>query len=216
MKTNQSSPISIQYLNQVAYIPIYQAMQEFTENRHAETVDELWILEHFPVYTLGMAGKLEHLLNTQNIPVIKTDRGGQVTYHGLGQLIVYILIDIKRKQWPIKQLVNYLEQAVINYLNSYDLFAERREKAPGVYIHGQKIAALGLRIKKGCSYHGLSLNVNIELAPFSGINPCGYAGLEVTRLWDFGVEKTVEQVSREFLPYLLEILQLSEFPLMRE
>ena len=203
-------PVHVRYLGQADYTSTYHAMQQFTEKRDDNTIDELWVLEHFPVYTLGMAGKTEHLLNTKNIPVIKTDRGGQVTYHGLGQLVVYILVNIKRKHWSIKQLVNLLEQAIINYLNSHDLLAQRREKAPGVYICDKKIASLGLRIRKGCSYHGISLNVNMDLTPFSGINPCGYAGLEVTQLSDLGISKTVNQVSEEFLPHLLTLLECYE------
>jgi len=183
-------------------------MQRFTDARGADTPDELWVLQHPPVYTLGQAAKPEHLLNTGNIPIYPIDRGGQVTYHGPGQLIVYILMDIKRRNWGVKKLVHALEQAVIDYLGSQDLSAMRREKAPGVYVDDRKIASLGLRIRRGCSYHGLSLNVDMDLTPFQGINPCGYAGLEVTQLRDLGMIEDFDQVSAQFLSYLLESLDL--------
>ncbi|MEN8216153.1 MAG: lipoyl(octanoyl) transferase LipB [Pseudomonadota bacterium] len=196
----------IRQLGIVPYKPTYQAMQRFTDTRGADTPDELWVLQHPPVYTLGQAAKLEHLLNTGNIPVYPIDRGGQVTYHGPGQLIVYVLMDIKRRRWGVKKLVHALEQAVIDYLASQDIIGKCREKAPGVYVDERKIASLGLRIRRGCSYHGLSLNVDMDLTPFQGINPCGYAGLEVTQLRDLGIYDDFEQVSAQFLSYLLESL----------
>ena len=202
--------ILIRHLGLVPYQPTYQAMRQFTNARDIDTPDELWVLQHPPVYTLGQAGKREHLLNTGNIPVYPIDRGGQATYHGPGQLIIYILMDIKRHQWGAKKLVQALEQAVIDYLTSLKIHGERRYKAPGVYVNGCKIAALGLRIRHGCCYHGLSLNVNMNLEPFAGINPCGYAGLEVTQLRDFGVTDHFTQVSTQFLHYLLDTLQLSQ------
>ncbi len=181
-------------------------MQHFTDNRHAQTLDELWVLQHPPVYTLGQAGKPEHLLNPGNIPVYHIDRGGQVTYHGPGQLVVYVLMDIKRRNWGVKQLVQALEQAVIDYLASQQINGNRREKAPGVYVEKCKIASLGLRIRRGCCYHGLSLNIDMDLTPFQHINPCGYAGLEVTQLRDLGTTEDFEQVSAQFLRYLLDTL----------
>lgn len=190
----------------VAYQPIYQAMQQFTETRDAHTIDELWLLEHFPVYTLGMAGKSEHLLNTGNIPVIPVDRGGQVTYHGPGQLIVYLLMDLKRRNWGIKQLVTALEQAIIDFLAAQQITATRRDKAPGVYVATGKIAALGLRVRKGCCYHGLSLNINMNLTPFFGINPCGYQNLAITQLYDLGIKQPFYEITAEFLTYLLNTL----------
>ena len=186
-------------------------MQHFTETRRKDTVDELWVLQHPGVYTLGQAGKPEHLFNTNNIPVYPIDRGGQVTYHGIGQLIVYILMDIKRRKWGVKKLVQALEQSVIDYLASLNIHAKRRDKAPGVYVLERKISALGLRIRHGCTYHGLSLNVNMDLTPFQGINPCGYTDLEVTQLCDLGITDDFDQVSKEFLPYLLSILNYSSF-----
>jgi lipoyl(octanoyl) transferase len=209
-KKNQ---ILIRQLNLVPFEATYQAMQQFTNTRDADTPDELWLLEHPPVYTLGQAGKPEHLLNTNNIPIHKIDRGGQVTYHAPGQLIVYILMDVKRGKWGVKQLVRAMEQAVIDYLASKNIQATRRDKAPGVYVGEYKIAALGLRIRRGCSYHGLSLNVDMDLSPFKGINPCGYAGLQVTQLRDLGISEQFSQVSAEFLSYLTTTLCTSAIPL---
>ncbi len=196
-------PILIRHLGIVPFEPTYQAMQRFTDNRDADTLDELWLLQHPPVYTLGQAGKPEHLLNTGQIPVYHIDRGGQVTYHGPGQLIVYVLINIKRRNWGVRQFVQILEQSVIDYLASQQITALRREKAPGVYVEGRKIAALGLKIRRNCSYHGLSLNVDMDLTPFKGINPCGYAKLEVTQLREFGITDNLTQVTQQFLPYFL-------------
>jgi len=169
------------------YESTWQDMQRFTEQRTAETVDEIWITEHPPVYTLGLNGKREHLFATGDIPVINSDRGGQVTYHGPGQLIIYTLIDIKRLNLGIRPLVTLLEQAMIFALAHYGIKAVARADAPGVYVNNKKIGSIGLRIKKNCSYHGLSLNNHIDLRPFDHINTCGYAGLEVTRLADLGV-----------------------------
>lgn len=208
-KKNQ---ILIRQLNLVPFEPTYQAMQQFTNTRDADTPDELWLLEHPPVYTLGQAGKPEHLLNTNNIPIYKIDRGGQVTYHAPGQLIVYILMDVKRRKWGVKQLVGAMEQAVIDYLASKNIQATRRDKAPGVYVDEYKIAALGLKIRRGCSYHGLSLNVDMDLSPFKGINQCGYEGLQVTQLRDLGITEEFYQVSAEFLDYLTTTLFTSVIP----
>ncbi len=186
-------------------------MQTFTQTRTINTLDELWVLQHPPIYTLGQASKREHLLNTGAIPIYPIDRGGQVTYHGPGQLIVYSLIDLKRRHWGVKKFVFALEQALINYLARHHIMGTRREKAPGVYVNACKIAALGLKIRRGCSYHGFSLNVDMDLRPFQGINPCGYAGLKVTQLRDVGITDTLEQVHTQFLPYLLETLNAYEY-----
>ncbi len=169
------------------YESTWQAMQRFTQHRDAQTADEIWITEHPPVYTLGLNGKREHLLNTGAIPVINSDRGGQVTYHGPGQLIIYTLLDIKRLNLGVRQLVTLLEQAVIVSLAQYGIIAVARADAPGVYVNDKKIGSIGLRIKKNCSYHGLSLNNCMDLRPFDHINTCGYSGLEVTQLADLGV-----------------------------
>jgi lipoyl(octanoyl) transferase len=166
------------------YLQTLEAMRGFTDLRGPDTPDELWLLEHPPVFTLGQAGHEEHLLDPGPIPVVKADRGGQVTYHGPGQLVVYVLLDLRRAGLGVKRLVGLLEQAVIDLLASLDVTAERRADAPGVYVSGAKIASLGLRIRNGCSYHGLALNVSLDLDPFGRINPCGYPGLAVTRLSD--------------------------------
>jgi lipoyl(octanoyl) transferase len=201
-------PVVIKQLGLVPYLPIYDAMRNFTLQRDEQTTDELWVLQHPSVYTMGLAAKPEHLLNTGQIPVENVDRGGQVTYHGLGQLVVYVLINVKRKHWGVRQLVQQLEQAVIEYLATEKIVAQRRENAPGVYVEQKKIAALGLRIKRGCSYHGLSLNVDMDLSPFQGINPCGYEGLEVTQLKDLGVTRSFQQVSADFVNHLVQVLDL--------
>ena len=181
-------------------------MQVFTDSRHANTPDEIWFLQHPPVFTLGRNGKQEYLHNTGDIPVINVDRGGQVTYHGPGQLIVYPLLNIKRRQLGVQSLVRILEQSVIDLLSDYSLDAQRREKAPGVYVNNRKLAALGLRIRKGCSFHGLSLNVDMDLSPFSMIDPCGYSGLEVTQLKDLGIDASMETVSSRLQTHFQRLL----------
>jgi lipoyl(octanoyl) transferase len=187
----------IRHLGTQDYEPIWRDMQQFTIDRTAETEDELWIVEHPPVYTLGLNGKREHLLNTGNIPVIQSDRGGQVTYHGPGQVVIYTLLDLTRLKLNIRQLVSLLEQAMIDVLASYDIDSKARADAPGVYVGDKKIGSIGLRIKKNCSYHGLSLNNDMDLRPFNHINPCGYADLKVTQLADLGIIiKTYELANR--------------------
>lgn len=166
------------------YNDTWQDMRQFTDNRDVNTEDEIWVLEHLPVFTLGFNGKPEHILSDSTIPVVQCDRGGQVTYHGPGQLVAYLLLDLKRRKLGVKQLVFLMEQVVIQLLDEYRISAERRDNAPGVYVDNAKIAALGLRIRKGCSYHGLSLNVDMDLRPFSLINPCGYVDLKSTQLKD--------------------------------
>jgi lipoyl(octanoyl) transferase len=209
-------PVLIRPLGKVEYSIAYQAMQAFTNQRTTDTPDEIWMIEHPPVYTLGLAGKTEHLLNTGEIPIQHIDRGGQVTYHGLGQLVVYILMDVKRRGWGVRELVFDIEQALINYLHSLNIPATRREHAPGVYVADAKIAALGLRIRRGCSYHGLSLNVDMDLSPFLGINPCGYQNLAVTQLKDLGKHITLDEVGQQFLPFLLKQLRYQALsPILR-
>lgn len=198
--------LTIRHLGLMDYTPVWQEMQTFTEARHANTPDELWFLEHPPVFTLGRNGKQEHLHKTGDIPVIHVDRGGQVTYHGPGQLIAYPLLNIKRRQLGVQSLVKILEQSVIDLLADYSLSAERHEKAPGVYIDNRKLAALGLRIRKGCSFHGLSLNVDMDLSPFSMIDPCGYSGLEVTQLKDLGINDSMETISTQFQTHFERLL----------
>ena len=177
-------------------------MQAFTDTRDAHTPDELWLLEHPPVFTLGRNGKDEHVRDPGNIPVIRADRGGQVTYHGPGQLIAYCLLDLRRRRLGVQSLVQTLEQAVIDLLAEHGVTGARRDKAPGVYVEGRKIAALGLRVRRGCSFHGLALNVDMDPAPFARINPCGYEGLEVTQLRDLGIPLDIEQAGEAFLAHL--------------
>jgi len=177
-------PVHARNLGLVEYEPTWQAMRDYTEQRHQDTLDEIWYLQHPPVFTLGLNGKPEHLLDPGDIPVVHIDRGGQVTYHGPGQLVAYLLLDLHRRQGGVKLLVQQIEQAVIDLLSEFDIGAERLAGAPGIYVTGRKIAALGLRIRRGLSYHGLALNVDMDLAPFQRINPCGYAGMQVTQLAD--------------------------------
>ncbi len=166
------------------YVPVWDAMRAYTAARDANTPDELWLLSHKSVFTQGQAGKAEHLLHTAEIPVVQIDRGGQVTYHGPGQLVAYLLLDVRRAGIGVRELVERIEQSVIDVVARHGIAAEGQRKAPGVYVNGAKLAALGLRIRNGCSYHGLSLNIDMDLAPFSRINPCGYAGMAVTQLRD--------------------------------
>lgn len=189
--------ILLRNLGTVDYQETFDAMRRFTAERNDETDDEIWLLQHPPVFTQGRNGKPEHLLNPGDIPLTPTDRGGQVTYHGPGQLIVYLLIDLRRRQLGVKQFVSLIEQSVIDLLQEYGIKAARRDAAPGVYVNGDKIAALGLRIKRDGSYHGLSLNVDMDLEPFSRINPCGYTDLGVTSLKQLGVYATLESVAEK-------------------
>lgn len=186
------------------YQDTWQAMRDFTESRDESTPDELWLLEHPPVYTLGLNGNPAHLLRETGIPVVKTDRGGQVTYHGPGQLVAYLLADLKRNQLGVRSLVSLLENAVIGLLRQYGIASAARPDAPGVYVDGRKIASVGLRVRRGCSYHGLSLNIDMDLAPFSAINPCGYAGLEMTSLVELSVGARVCEV---MAPLAAEIMR---------
>jgi len=169
-------------LGLVEYQPTLDAMRAFTDARDADTPDELWLLQHPRVFTQGQAGKAEHVLSPGDIPVIQVDRGGQVTYHGPGQWVIYLLLDIRRSHLVVRDLVTLIEQAIVQLLAEYQIDAEPRADAPGVYVAGDKIAALGLRVRRGCSYHGLSLNVDMDLQPFQRINPCGYQGLQVTSM----------------------------------
>lgn len=198
------------------YQATLDAMREFTDLRGPDTPDELWVLEHPPVFTLGQAGREEHLLNPGPIPVVKVDRGGQVTYHGPGQLVVYVLLDLRRAGFGVKRLVERLEQSVIDLLAALGVTAGRRPDAPGVYVDGAKIAALGLRIRKGCSYHGLSLNVRMDLDPFGRINPCGYPGLAVTQIADLAPEVSLAQVEAGLIRSLALNLEATAIPLAQD
>lgn len=186
--------MKVRNLGLVAYEPTWRAMRAFNDARSPETEDQLWMLEHPPVFTLGLAGRREHVLDPGDIPVIATDRGGQVTYHGPGQVIAYPLVDLRRLGIGVKELVRRLEQAVIDTLAQHRIAGERRAGMPGVYVEGAKIAAVGLRIARGCSYHGVALNADVDLAPFRRIDPCGYPGLASTSLADLGVRDSMETV----------------------
>ena len=187
------------------YSDTWHQMQHFTDNRTADTVDEIWLVEHPPIFTQGQAGKPEHVLKVGEIPIVQSDRGGQITYHGPGQQVMYVLIDIKRhKNLTVRQLVTALEQSVVRTLADYHIEGYARQDAPGVYVQGKKICSLGLRIRRGCSFHGLAFNINMDLTPFQYINPCGYAGLEMCQLADFidkseaNCEKVAPQLVRHF------------------
>jgi lipoyl(octanoyl) transferase len=189
------------------YAPTLQAMQQFTTDRTDDTRDELWLLEHPPVYTLGLAGRDEHLPRIANgIPVVRIDRGGQITYHGPGQIVIYLLLDMKRRGLSVRPLVRLMEQAVINLLADHGVKAVFRADAPGVYVGGAKIAALGLRIRRGCCYHGLALNVDMDLAPFRDINPCGYPGLDVTQTRDLGITSPLSVLGEQLIEHLTRLL----------
>ena len=188
--------LEVRYRGMLDYLPTWLEMKEFTSSRTQNSPDEIWLLQHPPVYTQGVAGRPEHLLHDNNIDVVRIDRGGQITYHGPGQIIAYLLLDMRRYNLGVRELVRRMEGSVIDLLKDYHINAEGRTDAPGVYVNGAKIAALGLKIKNGCCYHGLSLNVHMDLTPFSMINPCGYAGLKVTQTHDLGITDGIEVLSR--------------------
>jgi lipoyl(octanoyl) transferase len=202
--TPLASRLTVRHLGTAAYVDTWHAMRSFTETRTTDTPDEIWLLEHLPVYTYGVAGRTEHLPAADTgIPVIKVDRGGQVTYHGPGQLVAYVLVDLHRRGMTVRQLVRSLEQAVLDLLAELGLCGERNPGAPGVYVAGAKVAALGLRIRNGCSYHGLSLNVDMDLTPFSAIDPCGYPEMRVTQLLDLGVHAPIEHIAERLVSNLV-------------
>jgi lipoyl(octanoyl) transferase len=200
--------VVVRHLGTADYVPTWEAMRRFTETRSAETPDELWLLEHPPVYTLGLNDRREPFVNPAGIPVVASDRGGQITYHGPGQLVVYTLMDLRRRGWGVKPLVQALEQSVIDYLAGRGIAGERRTGMPGVYVHGRKLAQLGLRARHGGSYHGLSVNAAMDLAPFRRIKPCGYTGLETIDLATLmdGLPITLPEVEAGLLPHLLRNL----------
>jgi lipoyl(octanoyl) transferase len=199
-------PYVVRNLGRVDYEPTWRAMQRFTDERAEHTPDEIWFLEHPPVFTLGMNGNPSHVLAAGGIPVVQIDRGGQVTYHGPGQLVVYPLIDLRRAGLGVRDLVTALERSVINYVAELGVEAECRRNAPGVYVADKKLASVGIRIRRGSSYHGIAMNVSLDMEPFSRINPCGYAGLEVTRLADLANVNTVEAARIGLEPHLLRAL----------
>lgn len=206
MAVSMSLPM-VQRLGRVDYQATLDRMRSFTLERNEHTPDELWLLEHDPVFTQGQAGKAEHLLAPGDIPVVQVDRGGQVTYHGPGQFVAYTLIDVKRRGMGVRDLVNHLENSIIDVLASYDIEAYAKPDAPGVYVQGDKIASLGLRIKKGRAYHGLALNVDMDLSPFLRINPCGYAGMRMTQIKDLtSTPISVDDVAERWLSVFLRRL----------
>lgn len=191
------------------YTNVWQAMQQFTDQRDSSTADELWLLEHHSVFTQGQAGKEEHLLFPGDIPVVKVDRGGQVTYHGPGQLVVYVLLDLKRRNLGVRALVTLIEQVLVELLAGYGVSAYAKADAPGVYVDGAKIASLGLRVRKGCTFHGLALNVNMDLSPFSRINPCGYAGMQMIQCKDLGGPQSIAQAKQRIVQCFQQALKVS-------
>ncbi|WP_297203960.1 lipoyl(octanoyl) transferase LipB [uncultured Pluralibacter sp.] len=198
--------IIVRQLGVQPYEPVSQAMHDFTDRRDDDTPDEIWLVEHSPVFTQGQAGKAEHVLAPGNIPVIQSDRGGQVTYHGPGQQVMYVLLNLKRRKLGVRELVTLLEQTVVNTLADYDIDAHPRADAPGVYVGEKKICSLGLRIRKGCSFHGLALNVNMDLAPFLRINPCGYAGMEMTHIHAMRSGVNTQEVAPRLVSSFLALL----------
>jgi lipoyl(octanoyl) transferase len=202
----------LKYLGSVPYEPTWRAMQRFTDTRDETTRDEIWLLEHPSVFTQGLNGKPEHVLAAGDIPIVQIDRGGQVTYHGPGQLVVYPLIDLRRHKLGVRELVMALETAVIDTAATWGLEAIAKREAPGVYVEERKLASVGLRIRRGCSYHGLAFNVAMNLEPFQRINPCGYQGLQVTDLAGLCVRQSVHEVARALAPKLLAALGLSTAP----
>ncbi|MCG6397884.1 lipoyl(octanoyl) transferase LipB [Vibrio alginolyticus] len=200
----------VKRLGRQDYEPVWKAMHEFTDQRTEETRDEVWLVEHNPVFTQGQAGKAEHLITTGDIPVVQSDRGGQVTYHGPGQLVAYFLINLRRKKLGVRDLVTTIENLVINTLKAYNIDSAARPDAPGVYVAGKKICSLGLRIRKGCSFHGLALNVNMDLTPFLRINPCGYEGMEMVQVSQFGGPDNVEAVEKQLIEELVTLLDYEQ------
>ncbi|KOE82939.1 lipoyl(octanoyl) transferase LipB [Vibrio aestuarianus] len=206
----------VKRLGRQDYQPVWQAMHEFTDTRDETTPDQLWLVEHCPVFTQGQAGKAEHLLNTGDIPVVQSDRGGQVTYHGPGQLVAYFLIDLRRKKLGVRDLVTNIENIVINTLQTYNINSAARPDAPGVYVDGKKICSLGLRIRKGCSFHGLALNVNMDLSPFLRINPCGYQGMEMIQVSELGGPSDLEVIEKQIIKELVTLLGYEQVEISTE
>ncbi|PKH20514.1 octanoyltransferase [Enterobacterales bacterium CwR94] len=206
-----SEPLIIRQLGQQHWEPVSLAMHQFTDARDATTPDEVWLVEHPAIFTQGQAGKAEHLLMTGNIPVVQSDRGGQVTYHGPGQQVMYVLLDIKRRKLGVRELVTAIEQTVVETLAQFDVPARARPDAPGVYVGDSKICSLGLRIRKGCSFHGLALNVDMDLEPFLRINPCGYAGMQMTQLSALRPGVTLAEVQPVLIAQFVRLLNIAEW-----
>lgn len=213
---NPTNTVTIRWLGQKDYEACWQAMQQFTNQRNEETIDEIWLLEHHPVFTQGQNGKAEHILNPGNIPIVQTDRGGQVTYHGPGQLMVYTLVDLKRKQLNVRELVSLLEQSIIDLLAEYGIKAHAKREAPGVYVDEKKICSIGLRIRRGCSYHGIAFNVSLDLEPFTRINPCGFAELKMTQFAALGGLKGTLETGNKLVNYLVKSLEYTTATFYKE
>ncbi|GEA13289.1 lipoyl(octanoyl) transferase LipB [Alteromonas sp. KUL49] len=205
-----NTSIVVRQLGRQAYTPIWQHMQNYTDNRSSESPDELWLVEHDPVFTQGQAGKAEHVLMPGDIPVVQVDRGGQVTYHGPGQQVIYVLLDIRRRKLGVRHLVTAMENAVVALLAKYDIEAYPKPDAPGVYVDERKVCSLGLRIRNGCSFHGLALNVNMDLSPFQRINPCGYAGMEMIDTHRLGGPDSLEVAGEQLASLLLNELAITD------
>ncbi len=203
MGTLKKSEILVKNLHRSDYEPVWHAMQEFTKNRNENTTDELWVVEHAPVFTLGRNGKESHILKSNDIPVIHVDRGGQVTYHGPGQLVIYFLLDLHRRKLGVRRLVTAIEDSIINLLADFNVLANSDPKAPGVYVDGKKIAALGLRVSRGCTTHGLSLNIDMDLSPYQYINPCGFEGLEVIQVRDLDITDPMDKISEKLIEKII-------------
>jgi len=202
--SNQS--VIIRHLGRQSYEPIWQKMQTFTDQRDDSAADEIWLVEHEPVYTQGQAGKAEHVLAPGDIPVVKVDRGGQVTYHGPGQQMMYVLFNLRRLKIGVRELVTWLEETIIDALQDYSINAYAKPDAPGVYVDDCKVASLGLRVRRGCSFHGLALNVNMDLSPFLRINPCGYAGMEMVQTSEINGPASLEQAGQGLIKHMLKRL----------
>ncbi len=200
----------VRQLGRQPYQPVWQAMQDFTDKRDEQTRDELWVLEHEPVFTQGQAGKAEHILAPGDIPVVQVDRGGQVTYHGPGQLVVYFLLDIRRRKVGVRQLVNTIEDTIVALMANYGVVAAAKADAPGVYVQGDKLCSLGLRIRKGCSFHGLALNVDMDLSPFARINPCGYAGMQMVQTKSLNGPQDVTDAATQVTQIFAELMGYQE------
>ena len=198
--------LTVRHWGEASYEHVWHIMQAFTDQRDQHTQDELWLVEHLPVFTQGQAGKAEHILNVGDIPLVQTDRGGQVTYHGPGQLVLYMLLDVRRKKLGVRHLVTSMENAIVSLLADYQIDAYAKPDAPGVYVADSKIASLGLRVRRGCTFHGLALNVNMDLTPFLRINPCGYAGMAMTQCCALGGPQTIDEAQSRLVPKLAEQL----------
>lgn len=205
-----TNTVLIRQLGLRDYEPVWQAMQAFTDNRDASTQDEIWLVEHHPIFTQGQAGKAEHILMPGDIPVVQVDRGGQVTYHGPGQQVIYLLLNIKRRKLGVRHLVTAMEEAVVNLLAKFDITAYPKPDAPGVYVDEKKVCSLGLRIRNGCSFHGLALNVNMDLSPFQRINPCGYSGMEMIDTASLNGPVSLKDAGQALTNLLLDALSITD------